>query len=61
MSLLGDGLSTYLLMLIVAALGLGVDLRQLRKVGAPVVYTVTSSLVLLIAMSVGLIRVLAIH
>jgi uncharacterized integral membrane protein (TIGR00698 family) len=43
-----------------AALGLGVDLRDVRRVGAPVVATVSLSLVMLLVLSVGLIRFLAI-
>ncbi len=52
--------SGWLTILAMAALGLGVDLRALRKVGAPVVLTVSVSLLLLLAMSVVLIRVLRI-
>ncbi len=51
----------WLTILAMAALGLGVDLRALRKIGARVMLTATVSLVLLIAMSVGLIRLLAIR
>ena len=54
-------LSGWLTILAMAALGLGVDLRALRKVGAEVVLTVTLSLVAIIGMAVGLIRVLAIR
>ena len=43
-----------------AALGLGVDLRDMRKVGASVVATVTLSLVMLLLLSVGLIHGLGI-
>jgi uncharacterized integral membrane protein (TIGR00698 family) len=43
-----------------AGLGLGVDLRDVRKVGAPVALTVTLSLLALIGLAYGLIRVLAI-
>ena len=52
--------SGWLTILAMAALGLGVDLRALRKVGAPVVMTVSLSLLLLLAMSVVLIRTLRI-
>ncbi len=52
--------SGWLTVLAMAALGLGVDLRALRRVGAPVVLTVSLSLLALLAMSVGLIRVLGI-
>lgn len=51
-------LSGWLTILAMAALGLGVDLRALRKVGAPVVLTVTASLAVLLALSVALIRAL---
>jgi uncharacterized integral membrane protein (TIGR00698 family) len=54
-------LSSWLTLLAMAALGLGVDLRALRKVGAPVVLTVCASLVAIVAMSVVLIRMLAIR
>jgi len=53
-------LSSWLTLLAMAALGLGVDLRALRKVGISVVLTVTVSLVVLLAMSIALIRLLAI-
>jgi uncharacterized integral membrane protein (TIGR00698 family) len=43
-----------------AALGLGVDVRALGRVGARVTATVSLSLLMLIALSLGLIRVLAI-
>ena len=41
-----------------AALGLGVDVRVLGTVGPAVVATVTASLVLLVAISIGLVRLL---
>ena len=53
-------LSSWLTLLAMAALGLGVDLRALRKVGMSVVLTVTVSLAVLLAMSIALIRLLAI-
>lgn len=53
-------LSSWLTILAMAALGLGVDLRTLKKVGAPVILTVSASLLALIAMSVALIRALRI-
>ena len=53
--------SGWLTILAMAALGLGVDLRALRKVGTPVVLTVSVSLLLLLAMSVALIRALGIR
>jgi uncharacterized membrane protein YadS len=43
-----------------AALGLGVDLKVLAKVGGRVTLAVTLSLLVLIAISLGLIRLLAI-
>ena len=54
-------LSTWLTVAAMAALGLGVDLKVIGKVGRPVILTVTASLVLLIALSVTLIHVLAIR
>jgi uncharacterized membrane protein YadS len=53
-------LSTWLTVAAMAALGLGVDLRAIRRVGLPVVATVTASLALLIVLGVTLIRVLGI-
>lgn len=53
-------LSSWLTILAMAALGLGVDLRTLKKIGAPVILTVSASLLALIAMSVALIRALRI-
>ena len=44
-----------------AALGLGVDLKAIAKVGRPVIITVTASLAVLVVLSVTLIHVLAIH
>ena len=44
-----------------AALGLGVDLREVRRVGAAVIATVTLSLAMLLALSVTLIHVLGIR
>ena len=43
-----------------AALGLGVDVRAVVRAGRPVVLTVTMSLLLLVALSIALIRVLGI-
>lgn len=54
-------ISTWLTVAAMAALGLGVDLREIRRVGRPVIITVTASLVVLVALSVGLIRLLSIH
>ncbi len=53
-------LSSWLTVAAMAALGLGVDLKAIAKVGRPVVLTVTASLIVLILLSVGLIRVLRI-
>ena len=53
-------LSSWLTIAAMAALGLGVDLRAIARVGRPVVATVTASLVVLVALSVALIRVLGI-
>ncbi len=56
--LLGDaiatplrGASTWLTIAAMAALGLGVDLRAMRRVGLPVVLTVTASLVVIVVLS----------
>jgi uncharacterized integral membrane protein (TIGR00698 family) len=53
--------SGWLTIAAMAALGLGVDLRALARVGRSVVLTVTASLVVLIALSVALIRLLDIR
>jgi uncharacterized integral membrane protein (TIGR00698 family) len=53
--------SGWLTVVAMAALGLGVDLRAIRKVGRPVVMTVTGSLTVLIVLSIVLIRSLGIH
>jgi uncharacterized integral membrane protein (TIGR00698 family) len=53
--------STWLTVAAMAALGLGVDLKTMRKVGRPVILTVSASLVVLVVLGVSLIRVLAIH
>jgi uncharacterized integral membrane protein (TIGR00698 family) len=52
--------SSWLTVVAMAALGLGVDLKAMRKVGRPVVLTVSASLVLLIVLSVALIHGLSI-
>ncbi len=52
--------STWLTVAAMAALGLGVDLRAIRRVGAPVVLTVSLSLLVLVGLSLTLIRVLRI-
>ncbi|MBD2748296.1 putative sulfate exporter family transporter [Microvirga sp. BT688] len=52
--------ATLLTVISMAALGLGVDLKVLGKVGGRVTLAVTVSLLVLIAVSLGLIRVLAI-
>ncbi len=54
-------LSGWLTIGAMAALGLGVDLRAIARVGRPVVLTVTASLAVLIALAVALIRVLGIR
>ncbi|MEP6991869.1 MAG: putative sulfate exporter family transporter [bacterium] len=54
-------LSAWLTVAAMAALGLGVDLKAIAKVGRPVILTVTASLAVLVVLSVGLIHVLAIH
>jgi uncharacterized integral membrane protein (TIGR00698 family) len=54
-------ISTWLTVAAMAALGLGVDLKALRKVGRAVMLTVTASLVVLVGLSVGLIHVLSIR
>jgi uncharacterized membrane protein YadS len=43
-----------------AALGLGVDVRAVRRVGRPVIATVCASLLVLIVLAVALIRGLGI-
>jgi len=53
--------STWLTVASMAALGLGVDLKAIRKVGPPVIITVTASLLVLIVLSVTLIRILALQ
>jgi uncharacterized membrane protein YadS len=52
--------ATALTVIAMAALGLGVDLRVLGHVGGRAIATVTSSLVLLMGLSLGLIRLLGI-
>jgi uncharacterized integral membrane protein (TIGR00698 family) len=52
--------TTFLTILSMAALGLGVDLRVLGRVGARVTLAVTLSLIVLIAISLGLIRLLGV-
>ena len=54
-------LSTWLTVLAMAALGLGVDLRAIARVGRPVMITVSASLLVLLALSLTLIHVLAIR
>lgn len=55
------GLSTWLTIAAMAALGLGVDLKAISKVGPRVITTVTGSLTLLIVLSLTLIHFLSIH
>ncbi|MEE1656666.1 YeiH family protein [Microvirga sp. CF3062] len=52
--------TTFLTVISMAALGLGVDLKVLGRVGGRVTLAVTLSLLVLIAISLGLIRLLAI-
>jgi uncharacterized integral membrane protein (TIGR00698 family) len=54
-------LSSWLTVAAMAALGLSVDLRAVRRVGRPVVLTVSASLILLVTLSIGLIRLLSIQ
>ena len=51
-------ISGWLTVAAMAALGLGVDLKAVRTVGRSVILTVSGSLVVLIVLSVGLIRML---
>ncbi len=53
--------SGWLTVLAMAALGLGVDLKAVRRVGGSVVATVSCSLTILLALSVALIRTLRIE
>ncbi len=53
-------LSTWLTVGAMAALGLGVDLRVVGRVGRPVIITVSASLAVLIVLAIALIRLLAI-
>ena len=54
-------LSTWLTVLAMAALGLGVDLRAISRVGKPVMLTVSASLLVLLTLSLTLIHLLAIQ
>lgn len=54
-------LSTWLTVGAMAALGLGVDLKAITRVGRPVIITVTASLTVLIVLAVSLIHLLSIH
>jgi len=54
-------LSTWLTIAAMAALGLGVDLKAISKVGPRVITTVTGSLTVLIVLSLTLIHLLRIH
>ena len=53
--------SSWLTVAAMAALGLGVDLRTIRRVGRPVILTVTASLLVLVALGVTLIHSLSIR
>lgn len=54
-------LSGWLTVASLAALGLGVDLKAITRVGRPIIITVTGSLLALIVLAVSLIRVLGIR
>ncbi|HEY7898446.1 MAG TPA: putative sulfate exporter family transporter, partial [Gemmatimonadaceae bacterium] len=54
-------LSTWLTVAAMAALGLGVDLKAISKVGPRVIMTVTGSLAVLIVLSLSLIHFLNIR
>ena len=54
-------LSTWLTVLAMAGLGLGVDLRAIRRVGRPVMLTVSASLLVLLGLSLTLIHLLGIR
>jgi uncharacterized integral membrane protein (TIGR00698 family) len=54
-------LSSGLTIIAMAALGLGVDLRAISRVGRPVMLTVSGSLLVLVVLAVGLIRGLGIR
>ena len=54
-------ISSWLTVAAMAALGLGVDLKAITKVGRPVIVTVTASLAVLVALSVALIHMLSIR
>jgi uncharacterized integral membrane protein (TIGR00698 family) len=53
--------SGWLTVAAMAALGLGVDLRAIRKVGAPIIVTVSLSLTVLVVLAVSLIHLLKIR
>ena len=53
--------SSWLTVAAMAALGLGVDLKAITRVGRPVMITVTASLAVLVILSVALIRLLSIR
>jgi uncharacterized integral membrane protein (TIGR00698 family) len=54
-------LSGWLTILAMAALGLGVDLREVARVGRPLVLAVSASLVVLLGLSVALVHALGIR
>ena len=54
-------LSSWLTVAAMAALGLGVDLRAVRRAGRPVMLTAAASLVVLVVLGVALIRLLGIR
>lgn len=53
--------SMWLTVAAMAALGLGVDLKVISRVGRPVILTVSASLLVLVVLSVALIRLLSIR
>ena len=61
MAAVAKSFSGWLTIAAMAALGLGVDVRAVSRVGRPVVLTVSGSLAVLIGLGVGLIRVLGIR
>jgi uncharacterized integral membrane protein (TIGR00698 family) len=61
MAAVAKSFSGWLTIAAMAALGLGVDVRAVSRVGRPVVLTVSASLAVLIVLGVSLIRVLGIR
>jgi uncharacterized membrane protein YadS len=50
----------WLTIIAMAALGLGVDVRMIRRVGGPVLFAMTISLIVLVAISSALIWLLCV-